>query len=61
MTTVDARGPVTARLGIGSAIVAVGILVVGTGRSDAGGLLLLVGWFVLGASIHAFGRQAERG
>jgi hypothetical protein len=57
--TSSAGGPSRARqlVAAGASVVAVGIALVGTAHPDIGGPVLLVGWLLLAAGIHRFGRS----
>jgi hypothetical protein len=59
MTGSSAQGSRARRLlTAGASVVATGIALVGTGHSDIGGPVLVVGWVALAAGIHRFGREA---
>ena len=55
-TSPDARA--RARMAAGAGVVALGVACVGTSHPDVGGVILLVGWLLLGASVHAYGRAS---
>jgi hypothetical protein len=55
------RKDAVARRGLsaGAVLVAVGLGCAGTAHPDLGAVLLLSGWIVIGAGVHAFGRAGS--
>ncbi len=46
------------RMVAGAVVVIVGLACVGTSHPNIGGVVLLAGWALLGASLHGFGRAS---